>query len=235
MRTDIGPHMSRREVLGGVLFFPIYIIILPFAVTFACAYLNALYNYDIDDIGITLAYYYIVFGCVAVGFRHFLSESLAELVHNFFRAVQAVAAGGVVIFVLNILSSLLTYYFLSSFSNPNDAQVYDMLSVNPRAGIVVAVFLAPIVEETVFRGLIFGGLQRKSRLLAYLLSCVMFGFIHIWQYAVINNNLALFLFIIQYIPSAVGLAWCYEKSGTIWAPIFLHMFMNGLTITYYLM
>ena len=37
----------------------------------------------------------------------------------------------------------------------------------PRTTLLIVVFLAPFVEEVLFRGLVFGNLRDKSRVVAY--------------------------------------------------------------------
>lgn len=51
-----------------------------------------------------------------------------------------------------------------------------------RAMSFVTIILAPILEETLVRGLVFGSLHRTSRWLAYIVSCFLFVFMHNWQY-----------------------------------------------------
>jgi hypothetical protein len=170
-----------------------------------------------------------------VGFRRYLNASFSEFLHNFFRSVRAIISGGFWIYLLNFAVALLYYYAIREVPNPNDAQVYDMLLENSHATVVIAVLLGPLVEETIFRGLIFGGIRKKNRLLAYAVSSLLFGLLHIWQFAVIYSDWSLLILILQYIPPALGLAWCYEKSGTIWSSVLLHMFINGLSMAYYLL
>ncbi len=46
-------------------------------------------------------------------------------------------------------------------------------------------------------------------------------------------DLTLLIFLIQYIPVSFVLTWCYERSGSIWVPIFLHMLINALPFLYF--
>lgn len=84
------------------------------------------------------------------------------------------------------------------------------------AMLVVAVIVAPINEELLFRGVIFRFLrQRLGRAIAYAVSGALFGFMH--------GNWAGFL------PLAllgVALALAYEHSGDIRVPIVVHGLFN---------
>ena len=93
-----------------------------------------------------------------------------------------------------------------------------------------AIILAPIIEETLVRGLVFGSLHRTSRWLAYIVSCFLFVFMHNWQYFALYPAGSVLLSCVPYIPAAVALGWVYEKSSTIWAPITLHALINAMSV-----
>ena len=95
--------------------------------------------------------------------------------------------------------------------------------------VLIVVFLAPFVEEVLFRGLVFGNLRGKSRTVAYLVSCLLFALLHVWQFAVVNRDLAYFLLMVQYLVPGLVLAWVYDHSGTLWTSIGLHAAANALS------
>ena len=96
--------------------------------------------------------------------------------------------------------------------------------------LLIVVFLAPFVEETLFRGLVFGSLKDKSRAGAYLASCLLFALLHVWQFAVTSRDLTYFLLMVQYLVPGLVLAWAYEHSGTLWTSVALHAAANALSI-----
>ena len=96
--------------------------------------------------------------------------------------------------------------------------------------ILIVVFLAPFVEEVLFRGLVFGNLRTKSRLAAYAVSCLLFALLHVWQFAVVNQDITYFLLMIQYLVPGLVLAGVYDYSGTLWASIGLHAAANALSV-----
>jgi membrane protease YdiL (CAAX protease family) len=98
---------------------------------------------------------------------------------------------------------------------------------NPGVGIALAavlsiVVLAPFAEEVFFRGFFFAGLRtRWSVWPSALLSGVIFGVVH----APTGPTAA--------IPLAglgVGLAWLYDKTGSIWPCMLAHFLNNALAI-----
>lgn len=85
-------------------------------------------------------------------------------------------------------------------------------------GFVNAVVLAPVVEEMLFRGLLFTVLRERLSLLAtVLISTVTFGLLHI------ENGL---LHVAAVLPAGAFLALARERSGGIGLPIVLHSLMN---------
>lgn len=87
--------------------------------------------------------------------------------------------------------------------------------------VVVAVGVAPVIEEMLFRGL-FQTMIRSHLVRpwpAIGIASVLFAFIH--QNA--EHWPALFVL-------ALGLGYCYEKSGSLLRPIFMHAMFNGVSI-----
>lgn len=90
-------------------------------------------------------------------------------------------------------------------------------SVEYLGAFVLLVIAAPITEELVFRGILFAGWRRHGFVMAAAFSSLLFGLAH-WQ-----PNVALATFVLGWL-----LAWLYERSGSLWAPIGLHALKNGL-------
>ena len=92
------------------------------------------------------------------------------------------------------------------------------------AGFLI-VIVAPIAEETFFRGFLFGGLRSAMRFIwAALISAAIFGAFHYTG----PGSLAV-------LPQlgALGLtqAWLYERSGSIYPTIAVHMLNNAIAFT----
>lgn len=85
--------------------------------------------------------------------------------------------------------------------------------------VILAVIVAPICEEFVFRGYIYGTLKRFScRFFAATISALFFAVVHTSLWSVVP------LFIVGFL-----LALIYEISGSLWAAIFTHALFNGIT------
>ncbi|QNN24783.1 CPBP family intramembrane metalloprotease [Planctomycetales bacterium ZRK34] len=92
--------------------------------------------------------------------------------------------------------------------------------------IISAVVLAPIVEETIFRGMWQTALLQSKVVLtpwaAIGITSVIFTLTHV-QIANLNALPALFTL-------SLGLGYVYERSGSLLAPMLLHAIFNGLQI-----
>ncbi len=76
---------------------------------------------------------------------------------------------------------------------------------------------------------VFGILRRRNRMLAYAVSMAMFSLYHVWSYAFLDlKNL---IYLLQYIPVSFLLCRCYERTNSIWGSIFLHMLVNGISMS----
>ena len=94
--------------------------------------------------------------------------------------------------------------------------------------LAASVFLAPILEESIFRAGIFGLLRRRSRALAYAVSAFAFSLYHVWSYALADPRQL--LYVLEYLPAALLLARCYERTNSVWGSMLLHALSNGVAI-----
>ena len=73
-------------------------------------------------------------------------------------------------------------YLLPGFSNINDAAITELARANYTLMLIGVVFLVPLTEEMLYRGLIFRNLWQSSKVAAYLLSMAAFAAIHVLGY-----------------------------------------------------
>jgi membrane protease YdiL (CAAX protease family) len=91
----------------------------------------------------------------------------------------------------------------------------------------LAVFVAPVVEETYFRGILFRSIRdRHGFWPGALISGVVFGLVHFvpsaWQDAVLLQSIMVF--------TGIALAWIYERRGSLLANVGAHMAFNAIGI-----
>ena len=83
-----------------------------------------------------------------------------------------------------------------------------------------AVIVAPVTEEILFRGYLYPAAKQFAGRLPALISCAL-------VFAVAHNNL---LAMVPLFFLAIVLTLAYEWTGSIWAPIGIHMLFNGATV-----
>lgn len=101
----------------------------------------------------------------------------------------------------------------------NTEMIMDISKANP-IFVIIPMLIAPILEEILFRKIIFGSLyQRMNFFFAALLSALAFGIIHMEPEHIL-------------IYAAMGfvLAFIYIKTKRIIAPILIHMVFNSIAI-----
>lgn len=116
----------------------------------------------------------------------------------------------------------------AALENPNNAAVMELSQADFGGIKAMAVFMAPVIEELMFRAGIFGQLRRYNRAAAYGLSMLAFSLYHVWAFAMVNP--ICWIYLLQYLPVSYLLCRCYERTESIWCPIFFHMLVNAITL-----
>ena len=230
MKSRFKFPMQRSERIIGNIYIPIHIFLLPWLLTFL--YTNVLQNMDsvFEGANLNLIYYSISFLFVLVFLFRYLKKSFSDLIDRLMPSLQAIVLAYFINYVAVYLISLFLDYVLDGVLNPNTQEIVSQTKLNANVMIVVAVLLAPVVEEALFRGALFGTIRGKSRVLAYIVSTLAFAVYHLWQYFTGGFEWSTLLYLLQYIPPSIALCWCYERSGSIWAPIVLHALVNFISI-----
>jgi membrane protease YdiL (CAAX protease family) len=92
--------------------------------------------------------------------------------------------------------------------------------LNPVLVVLAIVVFAPIAEEVFFRGVVFNAwLREGGRRFAFIGSALLF--------AVIHDSL---LSLIPIFALGLMLAWIYDRTGTLLAPIAMHATVNGISV-----
>ncbi len=218
---DFTSHMTRGETIAALTYLPVHVAALPIILN-----LIMLQGW----IGEATAN----FLCYAVGVVYmlcfewkFLRREFDPLCDGIMRCVLQICICYGLMLICNLCVNGALLMLLPD-ENPNNVALVDMAGAEYGKIFAMAVFLAPLVEELIFRAGIFGAIRQRSRLLAYVVSMLAFSVYHIWGYAV--SDPIYWLYIVQYIPVSYLLCRCYERSNSIWSSIFLHMVINGISL-----
>ena len=218
--------LSPQKIRAGWCWMAFQFLLLPSLLTGAAGLLP----WEVSDAAVNLGYYLVSVAAISLIFSDFLRNSLRDAIRNPKRyAVVCVLA-------------LVVYYFAAwavtrfigfcdpAFANRNDASITAMRQQGLVLTAITTVLLAPLSEECLFRGLMFGQILKKSRPGAYALSALCFGLLHVVGYLGTYTPLQLLLSLLQYAPAGLILAWSYEKSETIAVPILVHGIINAVSM-----
>ena len=192
---------------------------------FQLVFLSTILNYVLwsffpryNSAHLNFAYFSINFMAVCWIFRDFLRNTAADFPNRWKQTVIAVSLGFVVYYLSSMALSAITYRFFPDYVNSNDVAISQAGQQNFYLIAIGAVALAPVAEELFYRGLIFGTLHRRSRILAYAVSTLVFAAIHVHGLDPVS--------FVQYLPAGLVLAWAYEYSGSIATPLAIHIAVN---------
>ena len=221
--------MTKTEKILGWCYFPVHVAVLPLLL----GVYQQVSTHTVSDVMINVVYYGIGIAYVLALMWRYLRRDFDVLADGRLRGLMSVFPVYLIDTLLSYFAMALIMYLESEIINPNNEQIVSMLDVSPGAMFGMAVVMGPVVEELLFRGVVFGSIRPKSRLWAYVISIVLFSLYHVWQYAFMYQDAGLLIYAIQYVPTAFALAWCYERTGSIWVPMFYHGMVNALSITYF--
>jgi membrane protease YdiL (CAAX protease family) len=218
-----GVELTTGEVVGGFLYLPVYLILLAVGLEF----LNQLLGLGLDIQRINYLYFSINALMILLIFRKFLLRSFRNIC--FWELIQAAILGAVLYYVGRFVLSWVIALLQVEVTSFNDETVNEMVGRSPAIMAVFTVVAAPLVEEVLVRGVIFGTIRRKNRVAAYVISVLFFAGMHVWQYLLAEPPVEVLKTAVLYIPAGIALAWTYEKADNIWASVLLHMFTNAVT------
>lgn len=163
-----------------------------------------------------------------------LKDSMIEQFKDFKKNIKnhmfyGCVVGVLLIYACQIVGGLLTLALGGNQSSENQQFIESISTSYPVIMIFVSCVLAPIVEEMLFRGIVFGWLYEWNPKMAHLISAFIFGFIHIMS-AVMNGNISEWVQIFPYFLMGFVLSYLYEKQNNIYVPILSHMMNNMISM-----
>lgn len=218
-------RMTQTQAVLGWFYLPLHFALLPMFIGMF------VYFARVSLSGVAVNKIYFGFGIVFVlaVMGSWLRRNFDILLDAPGRFALCLAIGFAADYALSIAVQLVLMLALGAAENPNNAELAELAGADFSAMMGISIFLAPLVEETLFRGVVFGTIRRKSRVAAYAVSALLFALLHVWQYVLIEGDARLFIYMLQYLPVSLVLAWQYERSGSIWTPIAFHTLFNALS------
>ena len=207
-------EMTKRERVMALAYIPFHVLLLPLGFSWLSVYAGL-----IDEVTANVLCYSIGFIYMLVFEFRFLRREFDPLCDYPLHCALEIIAGYLLMMVCNYCTSLILLAVLPDASNPNNGAIMDMAKIDMRWIKAMTIFLAPPVEELMFRA---------SRFAAYAVSALVFSLYHVWGFAIADP--INWIYIIQYIPVSLLLARCYERTNSIWSSIFFHMTVNAISL-----
>ena len=217
---------TRRQTLLGWAYWLISLFVLPSAFET----INNQLATPLPESVLNLIFFSVNFLAVVCIFHGFLWESLKAAAEKMWKCLGIAALGIAVHYAALWLITQCNMAIKPGFSNVNDNSILNMLDERTPLLAFATVFFVPVAEETLYRGLLFQTMQRRNRLMAYIMSVALFSSIHVMGYVGVYDPLTLTLCFVQYLPAGISLGWAYHKSGSIFAPIAIHAAVNAMGI-----
>ena len=217
-------RMTRTQVILGWLYLLVHVFVLPELLALYGRYTPDAFS----DATANLVYYGVGFVfCLTVMFS-FLRGGFDVMLDNLRRSVGSLLLGFLLDYALSGAAALVLLLAEDALANPNQEGIIEAAMSDGGGAVKAAtIFLVPVVEEVLFRGVVFGSVRTRSRGWAFVVSAVLFALYHIWRYALADPSMLIYA--VQYLPISIVLAWIYERSGTIWPGVFFHMGINAMS------
>lgn len=215
-------YMTRGDYIKAFIWLPVHMVLLPMLSwqLMDMGYISeSMANFLVYTVG-------VVFMLLFLG--KFLRREFDPFCDRPMFCISEVCGSYLAMLLLNMAINSLFLMILPE-SNPNNSAIKAMADLDFGTVTAMAVCLAPIVEEVIFRGAVFGLARKRSRALAYILSALLFSLYHVWGYAV--ENPIYFVYILQYLPVSLLLCRCYERTNSLWTSIFFHMMVNAMSMS----
>lgn len=216
--------MTDSERRQGLVFLLLYLFVFPYFNGWAQRLLFS--DAESMPAEANVIYYAFLFILVLLVFGDFLREDFLGLLdwlpENLFGVtVGLVLAGGF----------RLVFCRLSlPVPDPIPGQYAAEFSAAPGPTLVLLLLLIPVVEEMVYRGVLYGTLRPHSPACAAVASTLLYALANVWRYALEAEDVRCLLLTLLYLPMGAVLTWVYDNGGSIWACALCHAAINGATL-----
>lgn len=219
-------NMNVSESVLGWFYLFFHIFLLPYLARWANTQLPA----PMSNAWLSLFYHGISFMVLLMICHNFLATAASNTTKSGAQWLRAVCIGFCIFYTCNAMMDFFLPRWFDEYMKVNNATLESLMKLDFLPMSIGVIFLAPIVEEILYRGILFRTLFNWNKTAGYVIATMIYAAIQIIAYAGGSDPFTLFLFFLQFIPSGFALAWTYANSDNIFAPIFIHMVMNAMGV-----
>lgn len=220
------PQLTREEQVKGFIFFALFFLVFPILKMVVEWAFDHYFGLFLSEAVSAAVYYYIMAVATMMVFWSFLRNAGVILIRFLPENIFAMITGFFGERILSFLFRRIPW----PMEDPTMSVWAEQYDYSPAATVLIVVFLMPIVEEVLFRGLVFGSLRKYSRTMAWAAAVILFMVYSVWTYAVAYGNIGYLILSLRYLPMALALTWCYDRGGSIWSAALLHAAIHAIVL-----
>lgn len=175
--------------------------------------------------------YFLSFLGITISLFYFLKNDFISFKNNFLKLSLYTLISAIVFYAIVSVVDVLVGLGVPDSQNQNTIEII-MQNGGAVPMIITTVILAPIVEELIYRKVVFEYAKKISIPLAYIISIVLFSLPHMLSTDISSVGVGVWLLqLVPYVASAGLLALIYHKSNyNIYTTIIIHLLNNFLAV-----
>lgn len=219
----------RTKLIGCLFILPLYFYIFPRLLAYILAAVGIRASMPDDNsylVLINLLHDLFFFIVLIFLFRKLLATYAKDLKKRPLRYFFAdVGIGYAFFFCCNLLFSLPIAQLTGNEMSINQDIMIELTGFSPLPIFLMATFLAPVLEELIFRGIIFHTVRPLGAIPAILVSAAAFGFVHVME-TVMAGDFHELIMAIPYMGMGIALGTIYERRRNILVNMLVHVLQN---------
>lgn len=218
--------MNKKRDLLAVIILLLGKYVIPYMIAFSLKYILRKDISSFQGQILDLAIVIITFVVIVILYKDRIICNIRDIFSkSFFRNIWILLSSTLIVLLANItISSLLINWGISS---DNQEILVTELHNNYIIQFLSVVILAPVVEEAICRGVVFRIISKKSIILGFIISSVIYALLHI-DFQLISDGISVLPLILPYFILGVGFASVYYRTKNICYSVLMHMMINLL-------
>ena len=164
--------ITRAEKIFGIIYILVHSVALPQLLMIVDVVARR-HGLSVTDNDLNVIYYAVSFIVVLIFMFKFLRASFSDIFENFGRFLITAAVAILISYAISALINSLLLVIMQDIVNPSVETEIELTKADFNKTLVIAVLLAPVVEEAIFRGALFGAIRTKSRIAAYIVTALL--------------------------------------------------------------
>lgn len=235
LKKEFDAQLSKKQIIFAIIvLIPGFLYIFPEITKFILLtslkngwigpkYVNLILNLTVDVICLSLIF---------IIYHDFIKKSFIQLKLNWKNYLRFNLTFGLLIyFLMNLCVGIIISALLGGKDvNPgNQDTVEALLQLHPLFMILSSTIVAPFIEEFIFRGCVFTPLYKNHKILAFVISASVFGFMHTLPY-MSSNFYREAVLSLSYISSGLYFCLIYAKHKNIFSSVMMHGIVNSIAV-----